>query len=104
MLHYPLNGFEIQKYYQNELKFNGVYYRKHISKIKDGGYVINLDDLDAYATIGTQRIAWYVNAENLVTLEWKIFGKFRKETKIFNKYLLNTSIQFNNVWLPLYWI
>ena len=37
----PLTNFEIQKYYQNETRFNGVYSRDNLSKIKDGAYVIN---------------------------------------------------------------
>ena len=32
MLPYPLTNFEMQKYYQNELKFNGVYLRNNLSK------------------------------------------------------------------------
>ena len=44
MLPHPLTNFEIQKYYQNESRFNGIYYRNNLSKkIKDGAYVINLD-------------------------------------------------------------
>ena len=34
---HPLTNFEMQKYYQNESKFNGVYSRNNLSKIKDGG-------------------------------------------------------------------
>ena len=34
---HPLTNFEIQKYYQNELKFNGVYSRDNLSdEIKMG--------------------------------------------------------------------
>ena len=33
---HSLTNFEIQKYYQNEPKFNGVYSRNNLSKIKDG--------------------------------------------------------------------
>ena len=47
---YPLTNFEIQKYYQNEPKFNGVYSRDYLPKIKDGPFVINLDD---YESVGT---------------------------------------------------
>ena len=37
--------FKIQKYYQNELRFNGVYSKDNLhDKIKDGAYVINLDE------------------------------------------------------------
>ena len=53
----PLTNFEIQKYYQNELRFNGVYSRGNLSdKIKDEAYVINLDE---YPDIGTDWIALY---------------------------------------------
>ena len=38
-----LTNFEIQKYYQNKPKFNGVYSGNILPKIKDGVYVINLD-------------------------------------------------------------
>ena len=62
MAPHPLTNFEIQKYYQDEPKFNGVYSRNNLSKIKDGAYVINLDE---YKSIGTQWIASYVNAENV---------------------------------------
>ena len=33
---HPLTNFEIQRYYQNEPKFNGVYSRNKLPKIKDG--------------------------------------------------------------------
>ena len=45
-----LTNFEIQNYYQNEAKFNGVYSRNNLPKIKNGTYVINLDE---YKAIGT---------------------------------------------------
>ena len=38
----PLTNFEIQKYYRNEPKFNGVYSRNNLPKIKYGTCVINL--------------------------------------------------------------
>ena len=39
-----LTSFEIQKYYQNVSRFNGVYSRDNLVKtIKDGPYVIKLD-------------------------------------------------------------
>ena len=41
---HSLTNIEIQKYYQNEPRFNGVYSRDNFSKkIKDWAYVINLD-------------------------------------------------------------
>ena len=48
---YLLTNFEIQKGYQNESRFSGVYSRDNLAnKIKDGAYVINLDE---YSDIGT---------------------------------------------------
>ena len=46
------------KYYENESKFNGVYSRDNLSKIKDGAYVINLDE---YSDICTHWAALLVN-------------------------------------------
>ena len=41
---HPLTNFEIQAYYQNEPRFNGVFSRDNLpNKIKNGSYVINLD-------------------------------------------------------------
>ena len=35
---HPLTNIEIQKYYQNETRFNGVYSRDNLPKIKDREY------------------------------------------------------------------
>ena len=43
---HPLTNFEIQKYYEDEPKFNGVYSINNSSKTKDGAYVINLDEYE----------------------------------------------------------
>ena len=60
---HPLTPFKIKKYYQNELTFNGVYSRDNLTdKIKDGAYVINLDD---YSDIGTHWIALYALNTNV---------------------------------------
>ena len=50
MTPHPLTSFEIQKYYQSEPKFNGVYSRTNLPKIKDGAYVINLDEYKSVET------------------------------------------------------
>ena len=46
-----LTNFEIQKYYQNQPKLNGVYSRNNSTKIKDGAYVINLDECKYIGTL-----------------------------------------------------
>ena len=64
MLPHPLTNFEIQKYYKNELRFNGVFSRNNLpKKIKDGAYVINLDE---YADAGTHWIALFCNRNEIV--------------------------------------
>ena len=47
---HPLTNFEIQKYYENEPKFNGLYSRHNLSKIKDGAYIITLDENESIVT------------------------------------------------------
>ena len=55
---HPLRNFGIKKYYQNEPKFNGVFSRDNLpNKIKDGAYIINLDE---YSDIGTHWVALFV--------------------------------------------
>ena len=52
---HPLTNFEIQKCYENESRFNGVYSRDNLSvKIKDGAYIISLNE---YSDIGTHWVA-----------------------------------------------
>ena len=47
---HSLTNFVIQEYYQTEPKLNGVYSRNDLLKIKDGAYVINLNE---FKSIGT---------------------------------------------------
>ena len=50
MPHYPLSNFEIQKYYQNERKFNCIFLRHNLPKIKDWTYTINPDEFESIST------------------------------------------------------
>ena len=61
---HPLTNFEIHRYYQNEPRFNGVFSRNNLPKIiKDGAYVINLDE---YTVVGTHWIALFCNRNEIV--------------------------------------
>ena len=52
-----LTNFEIQKYYKNEPRYNGVFSRNNLfEKIKIRTYIINLDE---YADVGTHWIALF---------------------------------------------
>ena len=50
ILPHLLTNFEIQKYHQNDPRFNGFYSRNNLPKIKDGAYVMNLDEFNSIAT------------------------------------------------------
>ena len=86
---HPLTNFEIQKYYHNRTRFNGVYSRDNLPKIKGGAYVINLDE---YSDIGTHWIALYV-LNNSVTYFDSFGGEhIPKEIKTF---VSNKNIKTN---------
>ena len=44
VLLHPLRKMEITKYFIYESRFNGIFSRNNLPRIKDGVYVINLDD------------------------------------------------------------
>ena len=64
-----LTNFEIQKYYQNDPRLNGVYSRDNLTEIKDGAYVINLDE---YSDIETHWVNLYV--QNMMLLVLIVLG------------------------------
>ena len=84
-----LANFRIQKYYQNEPKFNGVYSRDNLPKIKDGAYVINLDE---FKSIGTHWIALYLNGNNIIYFDSFGVKHILKEIK---KFIANRNIITN---------
>ena len=78
------------KYYENESRFNGVYSTDNLrNKIKDGAYVINLDE---YSDIGTHWIALYIK-NNIFTY----FDSFKVEhiPKEIKKFIKNRNIKKN---------
>ena len=86
---HPLTNFEIMKYYENESRFNGVYSRDNLSKIKDEAYIINLDQ---YSDIGTHWVASWVNNNNVT-----YFDSFGVEhiSKEIIKFMENRNIKTN---------
>ena len=77
---HPLTNFEIQKYYQNEPRFNGVYSRDNLPKIKGGVFVINLDK---YSNIGTHWVALYVRNNDIAYFDSFGVEHIPEETKAF---------------------
>ena len=77
-------------------------------KIKDGTYIINLDE---YAVTGTNWIALFCTEIEVIYFD--SFGvehvpketeKFMKHKKHKNKHIQNTIKQFNNAWILLHWV
>ena len=96
MPHHPITNFEIQKYYENEPKLNGVYSINNLPKIKDGAYIINFDE---YESIGTNWIALYVNAKNITYFDSFGVEHIPKEVRKFigNKNIATNIYRMNNI-------
>ena len=64
MLPHLLSNFEMQKYYRNEPRFNRVFSRDNLAnKIKDGYYVINLNE---YEDVDTHWVALFCRKNEIV--------------------------------------
>ena len=64
MLPHLLTNFEMQKYDQNEPRFDRVFSRDNLAtKIKDGYYVINLNE---HEDVGTHWIALFCRKNEIV--------------------------------------
>ena len=91
----PLTNFKIQKYYENEPRFNGVYSRDNLPKIKDGAYVINIYE---YSDIGTHWVALCINNSNNITC-FDSFGveHIPKEINAFINHPSSSALQNKNI-------
>ena len=58
-----LTNLEMQKYYENKPKCNGVYLRDNLPKAKYGVYVVNLNEYESVRTHG-------VNGDNVTYFDW----------------------------------
>ena len=87
---HPLTNFEIQKYYKNEPRFNGVYSRNNLpEKTKDGAYIINLDE---YPDVGTHWIALFCRQKKLFISIVLVLNIFLKKLKNLLKNSLEIKI------------
>ena len=85
-----MTNFEIQKYYQNEPRFNEVYSRDNLpNKIKDEAYVTNLDE---YSDIGIHWIGLYSLDNNVTYFDIFAVEHISKEIK---KFIDNKKMQAN---------
>ena len=90
MFPHLLTNLKIQRYYQNESRFNGVYSCDNfLDNIRSGAYVVSFDE---YADFGTHWIVMDSNGNKityLIVLESKTFhkkSKFHRKIYNHNKY------------------
>ena len=94
---HPLTNFEIQAYFQNEPRFNGVFSTDNLPNIrKNGAYVINLDES---RDIGTHWVALY--AINKTAAYFDCFGVERIPKEIM-KFIANKNIITNILRIQAY--
>ena len=91
-----ITNFEIQNYYQNEPRFNGVFSIDNLPKIKDGAYVKNLDE---YSNVGTHWVALYVQNNNVTYFDSFGVEHMPKEIRTF---ISNKNIMTNVFRLQAY--
>ena len=94
-------------YFNYEPKFDGVFSRDNLPKIKDRVYVINLDDKKKKEHIDFQYLLTKTQLCTLILLEWNIFLElYQTKSKI--KELLATYLEYNltilfyHVWILSY--
>ena len=87
---HPLTNIEINEYYINEPKLNGVYSRNNLAdEIKKGPYVINLDE---YKNIGTHWVFLFVKPKEVIYFDRYGIEHISKEI---NKFIGNSDIKSN---------
>ena len=85
-----MTNIEIQEYYQNEFRFNGVYSKENCLKtIKDETYIIYFDE---YVDVGTHWIALYVSNNDVIYSD--SFGVEHVPKKI-RHFVGNKNMQIN---------
>ena len=96
MLSHPLTNFQKQKYYQNEPRFNGVYSRDNLPKIKMGHmYEYSYE----YPDIGTHWIVLYVQNNGVTYFDSSGVEHIQKQIK---KFISNKNIKNKYFSIPAY--
>ena len=77
---HALTNFEIQKYYQHQPRFNGVYSRDNFPKtVKDGTYIITQVIMQVLVNIGLLCIVKISKLFILTVMELNVFLKKSKK-------------------------
>ena len=97
ILPHPLTNFEIQKCYQNEPKLHGLYSRDNLlEKMKDGVYVINLEE---YFDTGPHWTALYALNNDVTYFDSFGVEYIRKKVK---KFLEGSAIKASTITTNIY--
>ena len=94
---HPLTNFKIQKYYQHIPRFNGVYSRDNLQKIKDGTYIINLNE---NSDLETHQVALYVQNNDVTYFDSFGVEHIPKEIRTF---ISNKNIKTNIFRIQVYY-
>ena len=89
VLLHPLNNIEITNYFKYEPRFNEVFSRNNLHRIKDGAYLINLDDKNSK---GTHWVSLFIDRSTAVHFD--SFGIEFVPQEVLNK-IKNKSINHN---------
>ena len=94
---HPLHNIKITNYFNYKPRFNGVFSRNNIPRIKDGTYVINLDDKKNKGTHWVltfidRKKAVYFDSLGIEYIPQKVLNKIKDKSIIHNIY----RIQHNN--------
>ena len=89
---HPLNNIEIINCFNYKPRFNGVFPRSILLRIKDEVYVINLDDKEVKEHIGFHYLLREIQLYTLTLLEISIFHK-----KYYTKSKINQLLATHNV-------
>ena len=86
---HPLTNFEIEKFYQNRPRFNGVYSRDNLQRKRDEAYIINLDE---DSDIGTHWVALYIQNNDVTYFHFFEVEHIPKDIRTF---ISNKNIKTN---------
>ena len=86
---HSLTNFQIHKFYQNGPRFNSVYSTDDFQKLKDGAYIITLDE---YCVFRTHWVAWYVQNKDVTYFDSFGVERIPREIKTF---ISNKNVKTN---------
>ena len=93
---HTLNNIEITNYFNDEPRFNGIFSRNKLPGIKDGAYVINLDDKKSKGTHWVslfidRNVAIYFNSFGIEYIPQEVLNKTRDKSITHNIFRIHIN-------------